>query len=236
MIYSSVSIINVTRRLNYINNILNNFLRQNIENKELIIVINNNSINMNDYKKLTVNYHNIHIYKLDENITLGSCLNFATTKCKYNIISKFDDDDYYGPFYLREILKTFNMVDCHAVGKSKSFIYFEKYNKLMIKKIGFENTFVNLVLGSTLSFKKEILNKISFQDINVHEDKCFCNDCLKNKYAIYSNSVYNHIVFKHSDVNNHTFKSNMDLLIKLSTSIKNNLSFEDSFALVNHLD
>lgn len=235
MIYSSVSIINVTRRLNYINNILNNFLRQNIENIELIIVINNNSINMNDYKKLTANYHNIHIYTLDESITLGSCLNFAIKKCKYDIIAKFDDDDYYGPLYSQEILKNFNTNDCQVIGKTKTFIYFEKYNQLMLKKTGCENNLVNTVSGSTLSFKKELFDKISFKDIDIQEDKYFCNDCLKNKYKIYSTSAYNHIVFKHSNVNDHTFKFNIELLIKLCTPVKKNLCFEDSFSLVNYL-
>lgn len=235
MTYSSISVINVTNKLNYIDKILNNFLRQNIDDKELIIVINNNSINLDDYKKLIFNYNNIHIYKLDENITLGSCLNFATKKCKHEIIAKFDDDDYYGPLYLNEVLKTFNTKDCQIVGKTKTFIYLEKYNRLMLRKIGSENTLVGSVLGSTLSFNKSIFDKVSFKDINIQEDKDFCNNCLKNKYKIYSTSIYNHIVFKHSDINMHTFKCNMELLTKLCTSIEENLSFEDAFSLVNNM-
>ena len=104
----------------------------------------------------------------------------------------------------------------------------------MLKKIGSENNLVSTVLGSTLSFKKELIDKIPFKDINTHEDKYFCNDCLKNRCKIYSTSIYNHIVFKHSDVNMHTFKCNVEFLIKLCTPVKENLLFEDCFSLVDN--
>lgn len=235
MIYDSVSVITITNRLNYINNIINNFSRQNIENKELIIIINNDEINVADYNKFALRYKNIQIYKIPQEISLGSCLNFATKKCNYPIISKFDDDDYYGPFYLDEVLKTFNKVDCQVIGKTKTYLYFEKYKKLMLKKFGYENSFVYTVLGSTLCFKIDILDKIYFRDLSLREDKYFCDDCLMNKYKIYSTSIYNHIIFKHSDIEKHTFKYNLNFLMELCTTVKDDICFEDCYLLVHSL-
>ncbi len=62
-------------------------------------------------------------------ISLGKCLNFAVDKSKYDIIAKFDDDDYYGPKYISDTIKAFESTDAKVVGKTTNFIYFvEKKN------------------------------------------------------------------------------------------------------------
>ncbi|SCH43771.1 glycosyltransferase [Romboutsia sp. Marseille-P6047] len=235
MIYNKISVITTTKRLNCINNIISNFLRQSLEDKELIIVINNDDINISEYYSYTKNINNIYIYKLSENITLGTCLNFASQKCNYDIIAKFDDDDYYGSFYLNEVINTFLKIDCQVIGKTKTFLYFEKYKKLMLKKLGIEKSLVSTVLGSTLCFKIDVLDKVKFRDVNIREDKYFNDDCIKNGYSIYSTSIYNHIVFKHANINEHTFKYDLEFLIKLSSSIKDNINFSECFALVDKI-
>lgn len=236
MKYDSVSVITVTNRSYCMGNLINNFIRQDIQNKELIIVINNNSLNIVEYDDFIKEYKNIKLYKLDEDITLGTCLNFAANNCSYPLIAKFDDDDFYSKYYLDEVLKTFNTINCNIVGKTKAYIYFDKYNRLTLKKWGFTDFFVDSVLGSTLCFQKNLLDKVSFRDINLREDKYFCNDCLQNKYKIYSTSIYNHIVFKHSNVDNHTFKYDLDSLVKFCTTIKDNISFQDCFDLVEYIE
>ena len=71
------SIITVTNRDYCIKNMINNFLRQNLKTKELIIVINNDNIDTEHIYKYINQSLNIHIYKLSETISLGSCLNYA---------------------------------------------------------------------------------------------------------------------------------------------------------------
>ncbi len=45
-------------------------------------------------------------------------------KAKFNIIAKFDDDDYYGPKYLSDSLKAFDETDAKLIGKGgATFVY-----------------------------------------------------------------------------------------------------------------
>ena len=102
MYKNGFSIITVTNRDYCIENMINNFLRQEFNDKELIIVINNDKINIEYIYKYINKELNIFVYKLPEKTALGTCLNFGVNKSNYNIIAKFDDDDYYGPYYLDE--------------------------------------------------------------------------------------------------------------------------------------
>lgn len=96
-----VSIITPIHRENCIDTTINNYLRQDITNKELIIVINNCTSTIDSFKVYSDKYPNIQIYKLDGEVTLGECLNFGVEKSKFDIIAKFDSDDYYGKAYLK---------------------------------------------------------------------------------------------------------------------------------------
>ena len=74
---------------------------------------------------------------------------------------------------------------------------------------------------------------IKFKDISIREDYNFNNECLKYGYMLYSTSSYNHLVFKHADINKHTFKSNINTLINKCIEIKSNIEFEDCFDIIN---
>ena len=68
-----VSIITCTNVIESLNNILANFNRQEYLEKELIIIINNNEIDLDNWKNGTKENNNIRIFKLDQDITLGKC-------------------------------------------------------------------------------------------------------------------------------------------------------------------
>lgn len=232
MINDGFSIITVTNRDFCINNLFRNYYNQLFPTKELIIIINSDELNINDFSNY-IKDNNIKIFKLPSIATLGECLNFGIEKCNYRFIAKFDDDDYYGPYYLNEYYKLFSYNQCDIIGKSRTYYYLEKNKQLMLKKIGSENKYTKSIMGSTICFKKYIFNSVKFKNISSREDYHFNKDCINNGYKIFSSSSYNHIVFKHSDNNKHTFLSNIDILIDRCDVILSNISFSDCFKIVD---
>lgn len=208
-----VSIITCTNKPHTLNNILDNFNRQYYADKELIIIINNDEIDLEEWVNLTEEYKGIIIFKLSEKTSLGKCLNFAVSKSKYNIIAKFDDDDYYGPKYISNTIKYFNNTNAKVLGKGTNFVYFVEKKFLAIRTPNHENRYVRFANGSTLVFKKEIFNQIKFRDMSLAEDVYFCQDCIKNNILIYSTDKYHHVYFRHPIKKNHTWKITDDEFI-----------------------
>ncbi|EOC99965.1 glycosyltransferase [Caldisalinibacter kiritimatiensis] len=204
-IITGVSIITCTKRAENINNIFNNFKSQVYTPKELIIILNNNRMDIKVYIDKAKEFNNVKVYKLEEKITLGECLNFAVEKAKYNVIAKFDDDDYYAPKYLSDSLKAFNYTDADVIGKSTSYVYFKKDKTLAIRNPKKENRYVFRVEGPTLIIKKEVFDKVKFADKNLGEDVQFCKDCYKNGIKIYSHNRFNHVYIRHGNQGNHTW-------------------------------
>lgn len=233
-IQSGVSIIVSTNRENSLENILSNYIRQDYKKKELIIIINKDSIDLDQWKEKVKENKDIQIFKIDETVSLGKCLNFGVMKSKYNYIAKFDDDDYYGPKYLVDSLKNFAKTDAGLVGKQAIYVYFKRYNELTIMSGNMENQYVDFISGSTMVFKKEIFSKVCFQDISIAEDSEFCSSCIRNGIKLYSGNRYHYLYIRESSEKAHTWQmKNKDIKKTYCKTIGN---FYDMKKVINYVN
>jgi cellulose synthase/poly-beta-1,6-N-acetylglucosamine synthase-like glycosyltransferase len=210
-----VSVITCTRRPDSLNNIFENYARQKQKIKELIIILHDNSIDPNIWNEEKNKYIHVRIFQLDENISLGKCLNFAAAHAAYGIIAKFDDDDYYGPKYLNDTIKAFYDVEAEVIGKLTSYVYFQKEKILAIRHLGNENSYVRRIDGPSIIFKKSVLAKVRFRDISRGEDNWFCRDCLKRGIKIFSVNRFHHIYMRHANKEDHTWNIDNEKLLKM---------------------
>ncbi len=214
-----VSVITCTNRTHFAKNIFENYLRQDHKYKELIIILNNNNLDKEKFNRIAKQYEDIKIHEIDQRTSLGYCLNFAVSKSMFNIIAKFDDDDYYSEKYISDSLKAFEFTKAQVVGKYTTFVYFRNNKILAIRNPKRENRYVYRVEGSTLLIKKNVFKKVKFKDLNLGEDVQFCKDCYKNGIKIYSHNKYNHVYVRHGVTHNHTWGISDDFYIKLCKKI-----------------
>lgn len=194
-----ITTITCTNKPHLIENILDNFERQNYQNRELILVLNNNSIQLAGVLDKTEKLENIKVYNIDENITLGKCKNKAIIDSKGDFIAFFDDDDYYSECYLTNAINELINRDADIVGKVCCFFYFKKNKKLTLKYKGQENQFIHWVNGSGMVVKRAVFNNVLFRDINLGDDKFFIEDCWKFKTKIYATGHDDCVVIRDND-------------------------------------
>ncbi|AGY78215.1 glycosyltransferase [Clostridium autoethanogenum] len=221
-----VSIITPTNKFQHIDNIFLNYGRLDYKNKELIIILNNNNLDIKDYEAKSRTLKGVKIFKLDDNCTLGECLNFGIGQSKYDYISKMDDDDYYGVNYLTDLMNVFKYTDAQITGKCSRFIYFKENNELGIFLPNFENQFTRTVAGGTILFKKEIFEKVKFKKVTVGEDNFFLDDCLKAGIKMFSSDKYNYVYMRNRNLNDHTWRiSQQDLFAEYVKRFLNTPNF-----------
>ncbi|WP_349409275.1 glycosyltransferase [Pseudalkalibacillus sp. SCS-8] len=228
-----VSVITCTFRDHCMANIFQNYEQQKVEEKELIIVLNKDEMNKEKWEEEAKKYEDVIIYQLSEATSLGECLNFALQKAKYDIIAKFDDDDYYGPDYLTESLTILATTNAQVVGKRSIYIYFTSRNLLGIYMPNCENRFINhqvsiknrVVAGSTLVFNKSIFPHIQFPHLNLGEDTGFVHSCLNRNIPIYSGSRSNYVYFRNEQPKYHTSDASNKRLLSRCKIVYRNKDF-----------
>ncbi|TYP79801.1 glycosyl transferase family 2 [Paenibacillus methanolicus] len=200
---------------------VDNYARQRYASKELIILINHDEHNLDDYYRATRDDPNIRIASLPKETSLGACLNYAASLARYELIAKFDDDDYYAPNYLAESVDTLRRTDADIVGKRAHYMYLSGRSLLLLRYRRMENRPARQVQGATLLFKRRVLRKVRFQDVNRGECVRFCAEARASGYSIYSGSRYNFSAIRQEDRMAHTWKvRDRELLAKKVRKLK----------------
>lgn len=202
---SGVSIVTCTHLPNYRDNIFSNYSRQTFNRKELILILNSSALDMYDWQRYATVYPNVLIYFKPENVTVGTCMNFAISQTRYDYIANFDHDDYYGAEYLNDFMSVAPYTNAGLFGKKTHYVYFEEDETLALMHDGYENCFVDYVDGPTMFMKKSIFNKVRFIDNSISDCRLSW-DCRSRGIKIYSVNKKHFAYIRKGDLNLHTWK------------------------------
>lgn len=193
-----VSIITITKREDFIDNIFENYQNQLWNKKELVIVLNNNYLNIDKWEQRAQEYSNVIIYKLKEEKTLGECLNFGIEKAGYEYISKFDDDDFYAPNFLNDLMYAFNYADADIVGKKTYYGFIEGKEILALRFPDNEHRFTNFLSSSAFIVKRKVFDKVKFLKFTIGVETTFLKECIKFGLKLYTADKYNYVRVRHN--------------------------------------
>lgn len=200
-----VSIITCTKRGQCMDTLFHNYSRQNYRHKELIVILNHDHLKMNEYIQAAKRFKNVRIYRLPEHVSLGKCLNYGVRLSRYNLIAKFDDDDYYAPGYLTESVRTLFKTNADIVGKRAHYMHLSGRKMLLLRYYDKANQYVSLVQGATLLVRRQVFSRIKFPNINRGECVKFCSACMAKGFRIYSGSPRHFIAMRRRNSKDHTW-------------------------------
>ncbi|MGF9945736.1 glycosyltransferase family A protein [Priestia megaterium] len=229
-----VSIVTCTNKPQFIKNIFHNYRSQIYEKKELIIVLNRDDIDINRWRIKAEKEKNIFVYQLPEEVSLGQCYNFAVEKSNYDFIATFDDDDYYAPNYLNDLMQAFLYTDADIVGKLTYFLYLEEKNILAIRNRSQEYKYLDassFLDGGKKIVKRKVFDSVQYRDVTLLEDVYFCQDSIEKGFKIFSADKYNLAYLRRDNKNNHTWKEEDNNILKWCTVVARTNRYKPSVIL-----
>ena len=135
------------------------------------------------------------------------CLNYGVKKARFDYISKFDDDNYYGSAFLGDLMDAFEYTNAAIVGKCAAYMYFENGGILALNAEDMEHRYTNIVLGSAIIIKREVFDKVSWPTDRVSgEDTEFLLQSVRNGFKVYSADRFNYACIRRSSPELHTWK------------------------------
>lgn len=213
----AVSIITCTNRPACMSNLFHNYSRQLSIQKELIVILNNDKMKLSKYQEFARKYANVRIYQLPQRISLGKCLNFAVQKASYDYVAKFDDDDYYAPYYLVDSLQEMYKTQADIVGKRAHFMYLEGPKSLLLRYYNQERQYTSMVQGATLIVRRQVFDQVTFSNRNVRESIRFCLDCMAKGFKIFAGSRFNFAAIRSKNPKDHTWTISAKQLLSQKT-------------------
>lgn len=216
-----VSIVMATRRSKFIDRIVTNVTQQTHPNIELIFITQDwEKEKLKELRTKLENSSNkikgIHIIENNTSDTLGTRLNQGISVSTGDYVAKFDDDDFYFPHYLQDMLIPFKFGDYGIVGKKEVFMYFEDYNATFVRYKGSRHTETDFLSGATLVFSRKALESLRFGDLNRGEDSNILEQAKKSNIGMYAADPFNFIVYRGKDLDQHTWQVNSEFFMSKS--------------------
>lgn len=174
----------------------------------MILIVNKDKADLKAIRRIASAHRHVRVYSVPERISLGQCLNCGISRARHPLIAKFDHDDYYSPYYLREQVKTLASKGSSVIGKHACLVYLEGSKRLVVRSPEEQHKFVDFVQGGTILFRRSVLKHARFDDISLGEDVRFLRKCTKRGCTVYASSPYNYVYIRRKNKSTHTWKVN----------------------------
>lgn len=196
---SEVTIVCATRRPHQLGNIIANYERQTFTARRLVVVTNSSTFDRNEVERRIGAVHHGSVIHLDEEASLGACLNAALAITDSRYIAKFDDDDRYGAEYLTDALIAHRFARAGVVGKHSHFACFEGEETVHLRFPGREFEYTSWIAGGTLVADRDHVGDLQFRDLSIGEDGAFLSDCQRAGHAVYAADRFNYVQLRHDE-------------------------------------
>lgn len=136
--YPKVSVLVSTLRADDLTSLLGQLLNQSLPSFELLLGLHIISLNPTHKKliaQLTKRKVTVKIREFTKEFNLGTILSTLAQSSTGEYIAKMDDDDYYGPEHLRDLVDAALDTGADVVGRAMNYVYLEPL-QLTVRQIG----------------------------------------------------------------------------------------------------
>ncbi|MGO4145609.1 glycosyltransferase [Paenarthrobacter sp. YAF11_1] len=132
-------------------------------------------------------------------LTLGDCLNICVQAATGEVLTKMDDDDYYGPNYLADLLHALDYSQADVVGKLAHHMHFVSNGSTVLRMPHMEHRISRLVMGPTITARRDVFERHPFEPVNRGEDTAFLKAVTQSGGTIYAADRFNFCQMRRSE-------------------------------------
>ncbi len=219
-----VSIVLATRRPGQIENCRRNVSAQNYPNLELIVVLNDDTFDKASVRERFADIETVEVLSLPAARNLGSCINLGAAHATGAYVAKMDDDDFYAPHYISDLMLAALESGADITGKKAAFYYFEEGEEYCLRCGDLRNRWLwpltdddgcnvvpqkfarngSNVAGATLLFRREAIRFFPFDEAAPRgTDTIFQLACRRAGLTTYVSDEFNFCYMRRAGAEGH---------------------------------
>jgi glycosyltransferase involved in cell wall biosynthesis len=229
--YPLASVIVPTKRPELIPSCLDKFRNQNYPNKELIIAINTDAVDMEAVRGQVSEFPDVRVYQMHQEKNIGICLNVGVNQASGKYWFKMDDDDFYGTHYLQDMIHLCDTADFHIMGKPRGFIYMEDEDRVYLRGESIQSQHIigsmnaPHLTGATLGGIRDFFPGFS-ENHRACVDTRFVEGGRAQGLTIMCGDIWNFIAFRAEDKSKHTWRHDNEDITKKAVSFYEGLRLD----------
>ena len=186
--YPQVSVLVSTLRADDLTHLLDQLLNQTLNTFELILGLHTIELSQSHKKQIAALKRravNVTVETYTHDKTLGMILSSLASQATGEYIAKMDDDDYYGPEHLRDLVDAALDTGADVVGRAMNYVYLEPL-QLTVRRFAPHGTqaielWSDWVCGGTILAKTAVAKAAGwFGEGNTAVDRYLLSNVLNN--------------------------------------------------------
>jgi hypothetical protein len=170
---TKTSVLLVTRRPYFLDHAMHSMSTQQHGDMEVVLVTHGFSFDKGEeHKRREQCGHPLTVIRADDDMPLGSVLNLAVSAAAGDVVTKMDDDDWYGPHHVEDVSRALTWSGATTVGVQALYTYLVNLDITVHgPDDGIRETTGRRVPGPTMTFRKaDLLQLGGFRPLPRYED------------------------------------------------------------------
>ncbi|RCG30218.1 glycosyltransferase family 2 protein [Sphaerisporangium album] len=181
-----ISVVMCTRRAELVPFALGQIARQRGVDLEVVLTLHGVPASAPEVRRAVRDFERpITVVEADASLPFGSVLNLAASRASGTFLSKWDDDDWYGPDHLADMALARAYSGAELVGAASEFFYLQQID-VTIRRDWTSETMSNHVAGGTFVVSRSAFEALGgFRPVARAVDVHFFQDLMRAGGAIY---------------------------------------------------
>ncbi|MFK3981440.1 glycosyltransferase [Micromonospora sp. NPDC050397] len=156
----SVSALLVTKRIQHVVEVVSAIEAQTYPNLEIVLCLHGVELPAELRARVARSSRPIEIMTLPPEHGFGEAIGAATARARGSLVTKFDDDDTYGPEHVWDLVLARHYSGAALVGKGAEFVYLQTLDTTVRRDAGVIEEYVSVVAGGTMLISRGDLEQV----------------------------------------------------------------------------
>jgi hypothetical protein len=209
----SVSVVLCTRRPQFLAAILGQIDRQHHPDLEVVLTLHGIAADTPGVPEAVAGFgRELTILEVPATTVFGDVLNLGVAAASGEYATKFDDDDWYSPHHVGDLLQASRYANADIVGVQSELIHLEQIGTTVRRRRTSEE-YTDHLSGGTLLFKRDFFRSLGgYRPVPTSEDRGLLEDTIDLGGAIYKTHGLGYVLSRHS--NGHTWTADTPYFLR----------------------
>lgn len=200
----SVSVVLATRRPEKLASALEQLACQSWEAVEVVVVLHGFDPDLPEVRRAVEAYPGeLQVRSVPADMIFGDVLNAGVSAAGGDLICKMDDDDWYGPHHLRDLVHAKDFSGAILVGAQVEFVYLESLD-ITTRRPPLGEQYSDHVAGGTMMLGRDELRHLGgWRPVHRAVDRCLLQAVQAAGGLIYRSHGQNYVMQRHSGADSH---------------------------------
>ena len=211
----TVSVVMATRRPEYLDRALGLMNRQSYPDLELVIALHGSAFDNEVEKRVRMAAErDVTVLRVGDDRNLGETLNLAMSQAGGQVLSKWDDDDWYSPEHIWDVVLALEYSGADIVGKAAEFVYLADLDITIRRFPQGADSPSKTIGGGTLTADRDVLRSVGgFPNWPHHVDQGLLGAIVDQGGVSFRTHGFGYLLNRHGD---HTWDVETDYFLDAS--------------------